>query len=216
MRIWICSRITVLLFLLVSVSLVQANIVLSVPDTAILPNAPGQSVLVYAINPGAPVSLIGLGLNIQVADGGLEAGGLIRGPWVTDVDIFSPNFLFGLNNNGQGGAGSILPQIYEAGTLTQSGFVQLPQGTVILGSITLDTTGFSAYGEAWNLALESLNGTSDLFGTDGNPISLILQAGRLTIVPEPSGYALAAAGLIILGCRHKWRQIRGKKVLRCF
>lgn len=191
------SQWVTLTLLLFSAEMLQANIVLSVPDTDILPNAPGQTLWIYAVNDSLPVSLLGLGLNLQIADGGPAAGGVISGPSITDIDIFSPKVLFGSNNNGQGGSGSLLPQIYEAATLTQSGYVQLNQGTFIIGSVTLDTTGFSLYGQTWELSLESLNGPSELFGSDGNPLSVLLRPSILTMVPEPTVFSMSLAGFSI-------------------
>ncbi len=201
-------RLFILTIMLSSAVMSQANIVFSVPDTELLPNAASQTLWIHVSNEGQPVSLLGLGLNIQIADGGPAAGGVITGPEITNVDLFSPAFLFGSNNNGQGGSGSLLPQIYEAATLTESGSIQLGVGTFVVGSITLDATGLSLYGQTWDITLHSLNGTSELFGIDGNPLSVLFRPALLTMVPEPGIASMAVAGgaLLLLTTMRRTKQ----------
>src|SRR5687768_14592316 len=117
--------------LLFAISQCEAQIVVvHLPDLNLLPNTAGQSFDIFVLNNSLePFSVTGIGFNLQVADGGPEApGGLIDGPVISSVDIFSGT-PFQSNNNGPSGFGSLRPQIFERETLTQAGTVDLPPGS---------------------------------------------------------------------------------------
>ncbi|MGE3311710.1 MAG: hypothetical protein AB7O66_17220 [Limisphaerales bacterium] len=164
----------------------------------------------YVANDGPPLELLGVNLNLQIADGGPEAGGFRQGPPIGDVDLFPAGSLFASNNNGRGGSGSIVPQLFEAGTLARPGTtVTLGPGTHLLAVALLDTTGFSA-GQSWVFSLDTLNGPSVLLDGDGRPFQLALEGGILTAIPEPAEYgialaAAAAAAAAGFACRRRTR-----------
>jgi hypothetical protein len=178
------------------------DVTLFVNDAVLQPNQANQTVEILAQNTGpTSVPLLGVNLEVQVADGGVAGGGAITGPTVTLVDIFSRLDLFGANNNGASGSGAVVPQIYEVGTLTSSGTVLLVPGLTEIGTVTLDTTGFPEPGAPghWALTLSTKNGDSALLGSDGNPLIEVLAAGQITLVPEPVNMTIGVGALLMIG-----------------
>jgi len=159
-------------------------------------------------NGGAPVQLLGVNLNVQVADGGPPAGGSTFGPTIANVSLFEPGMLFAANNNGAGGSGSIVPQVFEVGTLRQSGTLTLGTGNFLLGRVYLDLTGFLA-GQNWNVTLDTLNGASALLDASGQPLASALTIGQIFVVaavPEPVATAAFAGAVLVGVCL--WRRAR--------
>jgi hypothetical protein len=153
----------------------------------LLPNTPGQEIEIYVT--AAPTDpLIGAAnFNVQIADGGPEAGGAIDGPTITAVSLVRPGTIFGdIINDGHSGSGSVVPQVYVEQTATGSG-----QGPIAadgqLAVVTIDTTGFTSGVFDFMLG-DTLNGDTDLRDdTPGvNPIPLTITNGTITIIPEPS------------------------------
>jgi hypothetical protein len=141
--------------------------VISVGDHVLSPNKAGQQVKIFV---SGGVSVPGVNLECQVADGGVAAGGKIAGPRITAVDILSST-IFANNNTGQRG-GLIVPQVFEATTTTSTGNVIT---TGLLATLTIDTTGFS--GGTFDLKLGgTVNGATD-FTTVGATIT----NGHLTL-----------------------------------
>ena len=106
----------------------------------------------------------GVNFNIQVADGGLDAGGSIPGPKITRIDILGGTLggstIFTGNNIGQTDT-LRLPQIWESTTTTGSGIVT-PNG--VLGFVEIDTTGFFN-GQMFDLIMSNtVNYPTDLAG----------------------------------------------------
>jgi len=116
-------------------------------------NQPSINVGTHNLNADMPHQIIqiditgvdvaqGVNFNIQVADGGPEAGGSILGPKITRVDIVGGTLggltIFTGNNSGQTDT-LVLPQVWESTTTTSSGTVT-PNG--VLGFVEIDTTGF--------------------------------------------------------------------------
>jgi hypothetical protein len=165
---------------------VKAQIVIALPSPALQADTPGQTVSIYVENGGSSVQLLGLDLNLQIADGGPAAGGTQAGPAISSVDLFSPGLLFSVNNNGPSGAGSIVPQVYEIGTLASSGTtLTLPSGLSLLAQVSLDTTGFTDGGLHWDWTLATLNGSTQLIDAHAAPIPITLADGSLTLIPAP-------------------------------
>lgn len=153
---------------------------------------------VHVNNSGAALDLLGVNLNLQIADGGPGAGGSVVGPSITDIDLFTSGMVFGANNNGAGGSGAIVPQLFEVGTLASPGtHVTLAPGLTLLARVTLDTSA-TTVGQSWPMTMNTLNGSSTFLNLQGNPITPSLSDGMLYAVPEPAGWA-AAAGLSLLG-----------------
>jgi hypothetical protein len=158
-----------------------AGVLIDLPEISLLPNTTNQSLDVLVENSGDPLRVTGIGFNLQVADGGPAAGGLILGPAITSVDLMSGT-IFASNNIGLSGSGSIVPQIYERGTLTASGSVSLPSGRSKLATIILDTTGFSS--GTYVLTLNTLNGPTK-YTTLGSDYFPVLVEGSLTVGLHP-------------------------------
>ena len=133
----------------------RANPVIDVGVVPLLPNTPEQKVRIY-VSDGIDVQ--GLNFNIQIADGGVAAGGSIVGPEIEDVDI-----LFGTpfdgNNTGQNDSLS-MRQIWVQTTTTASGTV-FANG--LLAILTINTAGFA--GQVFDLKVgDTLNGDTDFAG----------------------------------------------------
>ena len=171
------------------------DLIVVLPDLTLLPNTPGQSFDIFVQNNGAEAfSVTGIGFNLQVADGGPELPGRsIDGPAISSVDIFSGT-PFESNNNGLSG-GSISPQIFERGTLTLAGTVEIATGSSKLATVVFDTTGFSS--GTFTYTMDTWNGPLKYTTTSGDVFPGLLD-GNLAVIPEPSEYA-AAFGLACLG-----------------
>lgn len=166
------------------------------------------SLNLYVINEGDPLELLGVTLNLQIGDGGFEAGGFESGPPILGLNLFAPTSLFAANNNGAGGGGSIVPQVYEAGTLSQPGStVTLGTGQTLLGVARINTLN-TFEGQTWTFTLDTLNGATGLIDASGNSVPVILRGGFLAAVPEPIETAAAMAGLLGLYCG--WRRMMKK------
>ncbi len=179
----------------------RAQLRIDLPEVSMLPDKANQSFPVYLGPLAEPVLVNGIGFNIQVADGGPDAGGVIDGPTIAFVDIFTGT-AFESNNNGSSGSGQIVPQVYERGTLThpdKSPEVTLQSGARI-ATVTLDTTGLSP--GTYKLTLNTLNGPTKFTTLGEDQIPLLID-GTVTIVPEPGvwGIATAAALLLFTGAR---------------
>jgi len=188
----------------------------------ILNAAPGQKIPIYIQagqpdpqNPTVPFpGAAGMTFNVQVGDGGPEAGGSEDGPPITHVELvndadFGPT-IFGANNTGMfpdnPATRSIVPQIYAVNVSTTSGEVTADG---LLAVITLDGTGFSPNDLcAVDLIIsQTLNGRTRL---DDNtplvqPIPLVILDGTI-MCPEPSTSLLAIlaiAGLLAYTIRRK-------------
>ena len=139
----------------------------------------------------------GVNFNIQVADGGSEAGGSILGPKITGIDIVGGTLggatIFTGNNVGQTNS-LVLPQVWEATTTTGSGTVTT---NGVLGFVKIDTTGFFD-GQMFNLIMSNtVNNPTDLAGN-----SVDVTDGTINVIPEPSSVVLVIIGLLVVGsCR---------------
>lgn len=142
------------------------------------PNQAGQAVPLF-VTGGDLVA--GLNFNLET-----------DGPAITDVDIVGTGTIFELNNTGQGG-GSLLPELWAATTTTQTGTV-IAEGT--LAFVTFDTSGFGP-GE-YGLTGDTLNGPLELLNTGVQNV-LLVEDGRLVLVPELSALALVLLSLCGLG-----------------
>jgi hypothetical protein len=154
----------------------------------LLPNTPNQPVTI-SVSGGDAVQ--GVNFEVQVADGGPEAGAAlgngshIDGPSIQSVDILTGT-IFGPNNTGPGGAGGVVPQFYEATTTTASSTVS---ANGLLATILLDTTGFTSGTFELRLA-NTVNGTTDFSG-----VPATITNGSVSIVPEPGTLGLAGVGI---------------------
>lgn len=146
------------------------------PDTA------GQVIPIFVSSEAESVA--GLNFNVQIADGGLEAGGNIDGPTIEYVDIIGGDTVFAGNNTGQIDSLS-LPQIWAQTTTTATSTVVADD---LLGILFIDTTGFMT--GQFDLKLgDTLNGDTDFAG-----IAIDITNG-LIIIPEPSILGLLAIGM---------------------
>lgn len=144
-------------------------------------------------------SVQGLNLNLQVADGGPEAGGSIDGPTIQSVDIFTGT-IFDANNTGLGsGNGVLAPQVAFYSTTTQSGTVSA-EG--LLATVWIDTTGF--FDGSFDLVLSDTVNNPTNFGSTDPDLTPTIVDGQITIVPEPATMlSLGLGGLALaMGRRH--------------
>ncbi len=158
---------------------VRAEVSIDLPEITLLPNTPHQAFDVFVRNTGPTLQVIGVGFNIQVADGGPPLGGKTNGPAIASVDVFAGT-VFESNNNGSSGAGSIVPQLYERGTLTASNTVGLPNGLSKIATVVLDTTGFSS--GTFSLTLNTRNGRTKYPSFDGDFFPVLID-GTVTVAP---------------------------------
>lgn len=157
------------------------------PDTA------GQSIEI-SVRGGQMVQ--GLNLNLQIADGGPEAGGAIDGPAIQSVDILTDT-IFASNNTGLGsGNGVLVPQVAFFSTTTSSGTVSADG---LLATVLIDTTGF--FEGTYDLVLsQTVNNPTNFASTDPALTPTIVD-GQITIVPEPATLLGLAVGGLVLACR---------------
>jgi hypothetical protein len=172
-------------FVLIGVPVVQAQNLptIEVGDHLLLPDRPNQPV---TIDVGGGVPVQALDINVQVADGGPVAGGMIVGPGFTaDIlsgTIFAPNFVNYFNHNQDLHDGNQ----YMWYSLTTNGGTVETSGLLV--TLTFDTTGFT--GGSWPLIMTGTIHGSTNFGSIGASII----NGSISIVPEPASAALATLG----------------------
>ncbi|HOX01115.1 MAG TPA: hypothetical protein P5022_01015 [Candidatus Paceibacterota bacterium] len=161
----------------------RAAVSIDLPEITVLPNTPGQAFDVLLQNGGDSFPVIGIGFNIQVADGGTAAGGHTNGPAIAFVDIFAGT-VFATNNNGPSGSGSIVPQVYERGTMTRRDTtVTIEQGASKVATVTLDTTGIGS--GTFALTLKTRNGPAKYLGLSGDVFPTLMD-GSVTVAAQPS------------------------------
>ena len=188
----VISGVSVALGLFLS-SKAHAALIISVGNIDLLPNTANQQRILQVQNTGgASVDTLGIQFNIQIDDG----GALIVAPTITQVDLLTGT-IFQSDNNGQGG-GSDTVRRWEVYTLENGSLPKpsVPVGFSTVATVTFDTTGFSS--GSWNLFLATPAGsTAYLNPTTGDPLAMTLNAGTLTVVPEPvSGALCIFAGLL--------------------
>jgi hypothetical protein len=141
-------------------------------DYILSANQPGQVIQLFVSGTN---QVQGLNFNLQVADGGPDAGGSVVGPVITDVDVVTDT-LFASNHLEPVDPGS-LPQLAIRSVITQTGSVS---ATGLLATVTIDTTGITNGVYALQMA-GTLNGDSDFAG-----IAADITNGQITIVSDPA------------------------------
>jgi hypothetical protein len=158
---------------------------IEVGNDLLQPDTPNQ-VITIDVTGGVPVQA--LDINIQVADGGPAAGGMIVGPGFTaDIlsgTIFAPNYANYVNHNSDLHDGN---QYMWYSLTTDSGTVET---NGLLVTLTFDTTGFTS--GSWPLIMSGTIHGNTNFGSIGASII----NGSISIVPEPPSAALAALSFI--------------------
>jgi hypothetical protein len=183
-------------FVLIGVPVVQAQNLptIDVGVHLLLPDTPSQLV---TIDVGGGVPVQALDINVQVADGGPVAGGMIVGPGFTaDIlsgTIFAHNYVNYVNHNSDLHDGN---QYMWYSLTTDSGTVET---NGLLVTLDFDTTGFT--GGSWPLIMSGTIHGSTNFGSIGASII----NGSISIVPEPASAALAALGFAGLAA-WAWRR----------
>jgi hypothetical protein len=182
---------------------------IDLPDLLLQPNTAGQSFDLFVENQGGNFPVTGIRVELLVGDGGTEAGGTIEGPSISEVDVITGTIFATPNNNGAGGAGSVVPQLFERSTLTPSGTVNVPAGSSKFATVTFDTTGFGP-GTTVNYTLDTgaaFNGPT-LYHTQTGDYQPTLLDGTLTVIPEPSHCAAAFGGACLVWAAARRRKTR--------
>jgi len=199
-----------LVFLLVPA--IQAQVFITVGDWELAPGTADPTISIRVSNSGASIPLMGINLNLQIGDGGIEAGGTDAGPRIVDVDLFASGAVFATRNNGRGGGGAIVPQLFEVGTLIPAGTtLSLLPGEHLLASVTLDLGALEA-GGTWQVFLDTLNGTTALLDPQGQSIPASLEGGTVSLVLVPESMWMAsviAVGLMGYGISTMRRRSTG-------
>lgn len=155
----------------------SATSTILVGEYALRPNRAGQQVQVM-VSGGDAVQ--GVNLFVQLADGGVFAGGTATGPIITGVNITSGTIFTGNNTGARGGPDG--PLFWEMGTTTATGTVTT-QG--LLATITIDTTGI--FGGSFPLTLNPALAASD-FADPG--IVVAFQDGNVNVLTNTWHYVL--------------------------
>lgn len=187
----------------------SAQIVIDLPEVELQAGSPAQDFAIFVSNSGGPFAVTGFSLNLQIADGGPAAGGSVSAPSIFNIDIFS-GALFQFNNNGESGSGSIVPQIFERGTLASSGTVTIPGGSTKLATVTVNTEGFTA-GSTFRMTLDTLNGPAKFTTSIGDFFPTLGEGEiQLTAVPEPAEAALMTGLLLAAAAAYRIRPQKRK------
>ena len=187
-------------------STARAALILNVGNIDLLPNQANQQHIFQIQNTGGTaVETLGIQFNIQIDSG----GALIVAPTITGVNILTST-IFASDNNGQAGGADTVRRwevfTLENGSLPKPG---IPTGFSTVATVTFDTTGFSS--GTWDLFLTTPAGsTAYLEPNTGDPLAMTLNAGTLSVVPEPVNTGLGIFGVLaVLVCacksRFKWR-----------
>ena len=190
-----------ILAVLVLAPFARATPIIDVGNHVLQPDDPGQTIQVF-VSGGDLVE--GLNFNAQIADGGPEAGGAVRGPHITTADIVTGT-IFANDNTGQRDPGSF-PQIAIRRTTTNDDDTVMAQG--LLATLAIDTTGFTSGTFPLKLG-DTLNGPTNFAG-----VPAMITDGSISIVPEPTApfIALSTAALLCLPRRsRRQRPLRTQK-----
>lgn len=159
--------------ILIATTRADAAFVVDVGTNYVLPDRPGQRIEIR-VTGTEPVE--GLNVFVQIADGGVELGGSVRGPRISGIDIVNGT-IFSRNNLGQF-TGDTFPQAVAAYTLTATATPEVI-GSGVLAVLTVDTTGI--LDGTWALLLaDTKMGTSDFAGA-----SISISNGSIVVIPEP-------------------------------
>ena len=183
-----------------AVPVAAQQFIIDLPDLLLQPNTPGQSFDLYVQNDDVAFPVTGIRVELMVADGGTEAGGTVQGPAISNVDVTSGTAFASPNNNGPGGQGSVVPQLFERSTLTPSGTVNIPSGSSKFATVTFDTTGFGPGTEvSYTVNTGPERNGPTVYHTQFGDYQPTLINGTLTVVPEPSQYAVISGVACLLG-----------------
>jgi len=186
--------------LLTLASAAKADMSIVVGDHQLLANTPGQVIQVFLVA-DAPDIAQGLTYIGQLGDGGPGAGGSDVTPLI-EADATSPGMLFEPNHNAPADT-SAPPSYAQLGFATQAGNVNIPVGSTLLGTLTIDTTGFGP-GYTTTLSMGATQGGDTTLV--GSETPLTITNGSITIVPEPSSIVLgmfAVAGFGAVAIRRR-------------
>jgi autotransporter-associated beta strand protein len=151
---------------------------ISVGNHILLTNTPNQ-VIQISVSGGQPIQ--GLDLNVQIADGGIPAGGTSTGPVIQSVDLLTGTIFQSNNTNvtdvDRAGGVDLVPMFEGCQTTTASGAVN---ASGLLATVTIDTTGFDDP-QTFTLDLSvTANGPTDFAG-----IPALIADGTITLERPP-------------------------------
>ena len=208
---WLRSSILTLTMCRLGLSLGAAQLVITAPDTNLLPNKANQEVEIII---SGSIDLAGLNFSLIIGDGFPDIpGSSIDSPTITSVDLIgseSPTIFTG-NNNGQD-IPENRPRAYQASVVTDTGTVS---GSGLLATVTIDTTGYLSGTYDLTLTGDADNDFSGLEIIDA--LSVVLPStvhnGSITVtsVPEPESVAVVAGfGLLLLTVTRKRKAPRAR------
>jgi hypothetical protein len=194
--------------IIISVSLwtvtasVRAQLSIDVGDHTLLPNVSGQSFDLLVQTGASDVQVAALVFNVQIANG-IDTP---PAPTITGANIVAGTVFDGL--------GSQMNVTTDSHFWNVNFTVPAAQGTVTLahdtttkiGTVTVDTTGFSSP-MTWALNLANTrNLTTHYLDNQGTPILPTITDGHISVVPEPN--ASFAVCSILLCLAVFWRRKR--------
>jgi hypothetical protein len=139
-------------------------------------------------NPGSAVFIGGMDFAIKIAAGG---------PSISSVDLLTGT-IFESNHTGPIPVSTTdHSQCYTLSRDLTLSPPQLPSGSSLIASVTLNTSGVSP--GTYDLLLSSSDGQTAYYDAAGNPVGVNIANGSLTVVPEPEQYAaVAGIGLLVV------------------
>ena len=181
----------------------HAQVVIDLPDLTLQPNLANQSFDIFAVqNNGSSRSVTGLVFTMQVADGGPEAGGTIDGPSISNLNAKAGTIFTSATDSG----GTFVPQIWDV-SLFGSSVTLAAGGPTKLATVTFSTVGINPGAYSYTISPDF-----DPTYLDTPDFTATAVGGTLTVVPEPSQYALIA-GLFTLGWATVSRKLKQRAAL---